>query len=117
MQNYKELLVWQKAMDLTEEVYRLTKLLPKEEIFVLSDQLRRAAVSVASNIAEGYGRNAMRDFVRFLGIAKGSLFETETQLIMCVRLGFLTSQQIQKALDLSDEIGKMINALSKKLTP
>ncbi len=72
MQNYKELTVWQKSMDLVEEVYRLLKLLPREEQYALSDQLRRAAVSVPSNIAEGYGRHAAKDYLRFLNIARGS---------------------------------------------
>ena len=83
--NYKDLTVWQKAMDLTEEVYRLVKILPKEETYALSNQIRRSVVSVPSNIAEGQGRESKNEFRSFLSIAKGSLSELETQLLICVR--------------------------------
>ena len=116
MENYRELIVWQKAMDLAEEVYRIVKAFPKEEQFALSDQLRRAAISVPSNIAEGYGRKAAKEYSRFLNIARGSKNEVETQLILCVRLGYATKQNIELAMSLCDEIGKMLNSLSKKLT-
>lgn len=75
--------MWQKAMDLKEEVYRLVRLLPREETYALSDQLRRAVVSMLSNIAEGHGRGSDKEFVKFLTIARGSLFEVETQLLIC----------------------------------
>ena len=78
MQNYKELIVWQKSMDLVAEIYKLVKFLPKEETYALSDQMRRAVVSIPSNIAEGYGRNSTRDYVKFLKTARGSCFELET---------------------------------------
>lgn len=81
--DYKRLKVWQKAMDLKEEVYRLVRLLPREETYALSDQLRRAVVSMLSNIAEGHGRGSDKEFVKFLTIARGSLFEVETQLLIC----------------------------------
>ena len=86
--HYTNMIVWQKAMDLTDEVYRLTKSLPKEELFSLTDQLRRAAVSVPSNIAEGYGRQTDREFKQFLSIARGSVFEVETQLFICIRQNY-----------------------------
>jgi len=82
--NYRDLIVWQKAMDLTVEIYRIAKKLPKEELFSLSDQMRRAAVSIPSNIAEGNGRQTKGEFQHFLRIAKGSAAELETQLLICV---------------------------------
>ena len=83
---FKNLLVWQKAMDLVEESYQLIKLLPPYEKFSLSEQMRRAAVSIASNIAEGAGRKTKNDFIQFLSIARGSKYELETQILICIRL-------------------------------
>ena len=79
---YKQLIVWQKAMDLTVQIYRLVKLLPKEELYALSDQMRRAAVSIPSNIAEGQSRYSNKEFIQFLNIAKGSNAELFTQLLI-----------------------------------
>lgn len=103
--------MWQKAMDLTEEVYRLVRLLPREETYALSDQLRRAVVSMPSNIAEGHGRGSDKEFVKFLTIARGSLFEVETQLLICNRLYLFTKETTQLAFSMIAEIGKMLNAL------
>lgn len=113
--DYKQLKVWQKAMDLTIEVYDLIKKLPKEEIYGLSDQMRRSVVSIPSNIAEGQGRNSDREFVNFLSIARGSLWELETQLEICKRLGYIDNNQMSNAFVLTTEISKMINSLSKNL--
>ena len=88
VKSYQELIVWQKAMQLVEEVYRLARMLPKAELFALSDQMRRAAVSIPSNIAEGQARNSTKEFVNFLSISRGSTAELETQLMICVRLKF-----------------------------
>ena len=115
MKNYKELLVWQKAMDAAEEVYRLVKLLPREEQFELSSQLRRAAVSIPSNIAEGQARNSTKEFVNFLSIARGSTAELETQLMLCVRLNYLQQTQIDPVFNLCDEISRMLTSLITKL--
>lgn len=109
--HYKEMIVWQKAMDLVQEVYRLVKLLPVDERFDLSSQIRRAVVSIPSNIAEGQGRQTEKEFKQFLSIAKGSVFEVETQLLICVRIGYLSQEQIQNALSLCDEIGRMLTKL------
>ena len=114
--NYRELVVWQKAMDLAAEVYRIVKLLPKEELYALSDQMRRAAVSVPSNIAEGQARNSTKEFINFLSMAKGSNAELQTQCLICERLSYIPEEELQKALSLSDEVGKMLNALISKLT-
>jgi len=89
IKDYKDLIVWQKAMDLAEEVYRLVKKLPKEELFALSDQIRRAVISIPSNIAEGHERNSIKEYYQFLSIAKGSKAELETQLLLCVKVHYL----------------------------
>ena len=108
---YQKLIVWQKAMDLAQETYRLVKFLPAEERYALSDQMRRAAVSVPSNIAEGHGRHTEKEFKQFLSIAKGSVFELETQFLICTKTQLLTQEQIEKALLLCDEVGKMLSKM------
>ena len=113
---YRDLNVWQKSMDLVTEVYKLVKLLPKEETYALSDQMRRAAVSIPSNIAEGQARNHVKEFINFLSIAKGSLAELETQLMISVRLNYLSSAQVESVLKLASEVAKMLNVLNSKLT-
>ncbi len=115
MKDYKDLISWQKSMQLAVEVYRLTKLLPKEETYGLSSQLRRAAVSISSNIAEGYGREFTSEYARFLKIARGSLYETETQLYLCEKLQFLPQDKLAPALSLCGEIGRMLNTMLRRL--
>ena len=116
MKNHKELTVWQKAMELVVEVYGLVKKLPKEETYALSDQMRRAVVSIPSNIAEGNARGSEKEFLRFLSIAQGSNAEIETQLLICVQLGYLYEGEIQTALVLSEEVSKMIRGLRKAIS-
>ena len=113
--HYKDLVVWKKAMDLTAEVYRLTKNLPKEEIYGLTNQLRRAAVSILSNIAEGNARASTGDYLRFLSIARGSNAEVETQLLICVKLEYLKSTDIEAALSLNNDTGRMLTSMITKL--
>ena len=113
--DYKDFKVWQKAMDLVVEVYQVTKLLPKYETYGLADQMRRAVVSIPSNIAEGQGRHSTVEFIRFLNIARGSYSEIDTQLMICVRLGYIEESDIEKALNLSNEVGKMLSALIARL--
>ena len=115
IQKYEDLIVWQKSMDLVVEVYEILKLLPNEEMYALSNQIKRAAISIPSNIAEGQERNTTKDFINFLHIAKGSKAELETQLLICVRLDYLTQSQIATAKNLLMEIGKMLNAIIGKL--
>lgn len=115
MKNYRDLIVWQKAMDLVEEIYRITEFLPNEEKFGLSLQLKRAAVSIPSNIAEGYERNTTKDYIKFLSIAKASRAEVETQLYICKRLKFLTDDEIKKSLEICEEIKRIIIAMFKNL--
>ena len=114
--NYQDLLVWRKSMDFVEEIYRLTRSLPREEIYGLTTQLRRAAVSIPSNIAEGHGRSSDRDFAAFLSYAKGSACESATQLLLCVRLGYLQQAQVEKALGLCTEIQNILTSFILKLT-
>ena len=113
--SYKDFIVWQKAIDLSVEVYKLVKLLPKTETYALSDQMRRAVVSIPSNIAEGQGRNSAKDFLRFLNIARGSQRELETQLYICTRLEYFTEEEVSTALNLCEEVGKMLTSLIKKI--
>ncbi|MBE6819194.1 MAG: four helix bundle protein [Ruminococcaceae bacterium] len=113
--NYKDLVVWTKSMDLVKEVYQLIELLPKEEKFSLADQIRRSVISIPSNIAEGESRKSKKEFINFLSIANGSRAELETQLLIGCMLGYYTEQQVQKAMDLSNEISRMIYALIKKM--
>lgn len=110
---FQSLLVWQKAMELAREVYGITKFLPSEEQFALSDQMRRSAVSVPSNIAEGFRRGSKKEYAHFISIAHGSLSELETQILLVKNL--YPHITIKKALDLSDEIGRMLYGLTKVL--
>lgn len=114
--DHKDLIVWQKSMDLLVEIYRIVKKLPREEIFVLSDQMRRAALSIPSNIAEGRSRSSEKDFLRFLFIARGSKAELETQLLACIRLDYLDEAEVEGALNLCSEVGRMLNAMISKLS-
>lgn len=115
MKSYQDLQVWQKAMDLVGKVYRVTERLPREEAYGLTAQVRRSAISVPSNIAEGHARSATGDYLRHLSIAQGSLAELETQLILTERLGYLEAPEIRAMLDSSSEIGRMLNGLRRSL--
>jgi four helix bundle protein len=115
LKSYRELLVWQKAMELTVLVYRLTEGFPKREIYGLAAQIRRAGVSVPSNIAEGYGRGSKREYIQFLSIAQGSLKELETQTILAERLAYATQSQVERILSQAEVIGKMLGGLIRSL--
>jgi four helix bundle protein len=117
VQSYRDLIVWQKSMDLVERVYRMTRVFPKEEMYGLSSQIRRAAVSIPSNIAEGQARKSTAEFLHFLSIAQGSRAEVETQTLIAQRLGYVTQAQIKEILSLLDEISRMLNTLRTKLQP
>lgn len=113
--NYQDLLVWQRAMDLVEICYNLTKHFPKEETFGLTSQLKRASVSVPSNIAEGHGRISRGEYIHFLGIAQGSLRESETQIILAIRLEYIAKEQASPALSKSKEVGILLSKLIRVL--
>jgi four helix bundle protein len=108
VKSYRELVVWQRAVELSVALYKLTKAFPREETYGLSSQLRRAGVSVASNIAEGYGRGSRPDYRKFLCIARGSVLEVQTQLVIARRLGYGASVQMSQAEALAEEAGKML---------
>ncbi len=109
------MVVWQKAMDLVDAVYQVVKKFPKEEMFGLTSQLRRAMVSVPSNIAEGQGRTSTKEFLKHLSIAYGSLMEAETQIQIAARQKYLEQQVEESLLNQSAEVGRLINGLSKSL--
>ena len=114
-QSYKDLVVWQRSIQMSVAIYKLTATLPKEEIYGLSSQLRRAGVSVASNIAEGYARLSKGEYKQFLGIARGSNSEVQTQLVIARELGYGSPQSLDKAEGLSNEVGKMLAAILRGL--
>jgi len=113
MQNYKKLKVWQKAINLSIKVYAITKDFPKEEIYSLTSQIRRCAISIPSNIAEGAGRRASKDFNHFLDISLGSSCELDTQLLISAELNYIKKEVYEEFLLEIDEIQKMINGLQK----
>ncbi len=115
MAGYRELKVWRLAMELAEEVYKLCDEFPRQEVYGLTSQLQRAAVSIPSNIAEGQARNTSKEFVYFLGIARGSLAELETQIMLAQRLDYLTAEKTDLVLEKAEEIGKMLNGLQKSI--
>jgi len=115
MQSYKELLAWQQSMELVTSIYRATKLFPREEVYGLAGQLRRSAVSVPSNIAEGQGRATRGEFLQFLGHARGSLFEVETQLILAGELGYLPSSDVSQLLNKMTRVAQLLNGLISSL--
>ncbi|MCL2797193.1 MAG: four helix bundle protein [Firmicutes bacterium] len=115
IKNYRDLIVWQKSMDLAEEIYILLKKLPKEEMYALANQMRRAAVSIPSNIAEGHTRKSTKEYGYFLSIAQGSKAELETQLQLCNRFRYLSEEETTMAFALLSEISKMITTLIRSL--
>lgn len=115
LRSFRDLIVWQKAMLLARETYCLVKLLPMEERYALSDQMRRAAVSIPSNIAEGQSRNTKKEFIQFLHIAKGSNSELMTQFLLCLDFEYLKKEEIQKGMKLCTEIDGLLGGLIKSL--
>lgn len=111
MHNFKDLNVWKKSLQLVKEVYIITANYPKEEKFGLTSQIRRSAISIPSNIAEGCGRKTQKDFCNFLYIAQGSSFEFETQLILSLNLGFIDDEMFKNVVIKLNEIQKMLNGL------
>ena len=113
--SHKDLLVWQKSMDLAVDVYGLTRKFPKEETYRLVAQVTRSAASVPANIAEGYARATRKDYSHFLAIAKGSLMETETFLMLVARLGYVSKADSEPTMDLITEVSKMLTAIRRRL--
>lgn len=113
--SYRDLLVWQKAMELVVECYRLSEFLPKTEIYGLASQLKRSAVSVPANIAEGHGREHLGDYLHHLSFANGSLMEVETHILLAEKLNFITKAEIEISLSKSAEVGRMLAGLTRSL--
>lgn len=113
--HYKELIIWQRAMQLVQSAYRLTKTFPPDERYGLAMQVRRAAVSIPSNIAEGQARRGTQEFVHFLGLASGSAAELETQLLLAIDLGYIQRADAAKAVGELAEVQRMAAAIQKKL--
>lgn len=114
---YADLEVWRAAMDLVERVYKITKRFPKEEMYGLTSQLRRASVSVPSNIAEGKGRSSDKELIQFLAHARGSLFELDTQLQLAERLGYVAREHCDSARRETVRVGQMLNGLIRSVRP
>ena len=112
---YKDLIAWKRAMELAKTGYMLARRLPREENFALADQIRRSSVSIPSNIAEGYGRTSPKDYARFLSIARGSSYELETQLLLCVDLGYIQEMEIVTAIGLCKEIARILTKIIQNL--
>ena len=116
MNSYRDLIVWQKAMVLVTLVYKLSKKFPEDEKFGLTSQIKRSSVSIPSNIAEGYGRKYSNDYSRFLQMARGSLYECQTQFEIALNLDFVNSEDLKAISQISLEVEKMLNSLINKIS-
>jgi four helix bundle protein len=116
-QSYRDLIAWQKAMNFVMDVYGVTKGFPRDEVYGLASQLRRAAVAIPTNIAEGQARYAANDFFYFLGRARGALVEVETQILIAQNLAYLTQEKGQQLLDKAAELGRILNGLIGSIRP
>ena len=115
IKTFRDLLVWQKAMRLVTEIYQQTNTFPSDERFGLVSQIRRSAVSIPSNIAEGYGRQSTKDYIRFLQLARGSLYELQTQMEISLNLQYYNQQDFDRINDSSKEIERMMSSLIRKV--
>ena len=115
VKTYRDLVVWQKSMVLVTEVYEISKKFPKDELYGLTSQIRRCAISLPSNIAEGYGRNSTNDYIHFLRIASGSLYELQTQMEISLNLQYIDRREFENLYELSREIERMLSSLIRKL--
>ena len=115
IKTYRDLLVWQKSMDLVTEIYRLSKSFPQDELYGLSAQIRRSAVSVPSNIAEGYGRQSKQDYLRFLKMASGSLYELQTQIEISQKLSYISKDDYEVIFNRAKEIERMLSSMIRKV--
>ena len=113
--SYRDLLVWQKGIDLVRSIYQLTQTFPRDERFGLTSQIRRAAVSVPSNIAEGQARRTTREFIHFVSTAEGSIAEVDTQLVIAIELGICKAPEVQGTFAAIIELRKMLNSLRRRL--
>ena len=116
IKTYRDLIIWQKSMDLVAAIYKITKTFPKDETYGLITQMRRCAVSIPSNISEGYGRNSSSDYVCFLHIAMGSLYELQTQLEISLNLNYLEAKGFKKFFESSREVERMMSSMIRKIS-
>ena len=114
MKDYKELIVWQKSIELVKDIYKICKEFPKEELYSLTDQIKRSVVSVPANIAEGSGRNTTKEFIQFLYIALGSVCELETHLIISKEIGYLYNKHLLEIQEIQKMLNGLINSLKNK---
>jgi len=117
IRSYRDLRVWNEAMELAAECYRVTRSFPREEMFGLTSQIRRAGASVPANIAEGYGRESTGSYVQFLKNAQGSLKELETHLLLAIKVEMVSSQVVRPALDRAETVGKMLRGSMRSIQP
>jgi four helix bundle protein len=115
MKTYRDLIVWQKAMALVTEIYKVTASFPRREDYGITSQIRRCAISIPSNIAEGYGRHSRNEYIRFLQIALGSLYELQTQLEIAANLGYLKKEEFDVLYESTREVERMLSSLVKSL--
>lgn len=115
VQSYRQLIAWQKAMELVKMIYDLTDKFPREELFGLTQQVRKAVVAIPSNIAEGQGRNSTKEFLYHLSVAYGSLMETETQNLIAEMRNYITTDESAEVMEKSAEVGRLVNGLSNSL--
>jgi four helix bundle protein len=115
IKSYRDLQVWQKAMDLVVESYKVVNLLPRNEVYSLATQIQRAAVSIPANIAEGHGREHLGDYLHHLSCANGSLMELETHFLIASKLSYITEPQLESVLGHTSELGRMLSGLINKL--
>ncbi len=115
VKTYRDLVVWEKSMQFVTDIYSITKKFPGDELYSLTNQIRRSAVSIPSNIAEGFGRNTKKEFKRFLNISMASVFEIQTQIRISLNLGYIDSSVFDKIFESSREIERMLSSLIQKL--
>lgn len=115
VESFKDLIVWSKGIELVNDIYKVTKNFPKEELYGLTSQIRRAAISISANIAEGWGRGTTKNYIQFLDISKGSLFELDTLIIIANNQDYLNTENCSEIENKINEIGRMLNALITKL--
>ena len=115
VESYHDLIVWQKGIELVNDIYLITKNFPREELYGLTSQIRRSAISIPSNIAEGWGRGTIKNYLQFLQISRGSLFELETQIIIANKQDYVSQENCSNIIIKIAELGRMLNALITKL--
>ncbi|MCS7216038.1 MAG: four helix bundle protein [Thermodesulfovibrio sp.] len=115
IQSYQDLQVWKKGIELTEKIYQVCKSFPQEEKYALTSQIQKSAISIPANIAEGWGRNSKKEYIQFLSIARGSVYELETHLIIAQKIGYIQEALLKELLQMTESLGKMLLSLIRSL--